>query len=69
MGDLITMTRSVASPPTRPHRSGDAEILFFTGVRYHRFENELPPQYRHSRRRRCEGKQARDEALQPGQQA
>lgn len=69
MGDLITMTRSIASPPTRPQPGRDAEILFFTGVRYHRFEEELPPQYRRSRRRPCEDLQVRDDVLQPGQQA
>lgn len=69
MGDLITMTRALASPPSRPPRDGDAEILFFTGVRYHRFENELPPQYCRSRRRPCQDTQAHGDALQPGQQA
>ena len=36
MGDLIVMTRPTGSSRRETSRNATAEILFFTGVRYHR---------------------------------
>ena len=67
MGDLISMTRSASTFVARPHTGGDAEILFFTGVRYYRIEDETPVATPTRSRRRSEKDPAR-EALQPHQQ-
>jgi hypothetical protein len=40
MGVLIQLTRPTTLTPVRPVSEGDAEILFFTGVRYYRMTDE-----------------------------
>lgn len=68
MGDLISMTRTTAPAPFRPHTGGDAEILFFTGVRYYRVADDVPAKtITHSRRRLDKAKTNAD-VLRPEQQ-
>ena len=68
MGDLVSMTRPNVPFHPRPHTGGDAEILFFTGVRYHRIDEAAPAKtITHSRRRL--GKAKSPDALRPDQQA
>lgn len=68
MGDLISMTRTTAPFPVRPHTGGEAEILFFTGVRYHRVADDIPAKTITHSRRRLENTNKTVEALRPDQQ-
>ena len=67
MGDLISMTKSTSSFVARPHTGGDAEILFFTGVRYFRIEDDVPAKIPTRSRRRV-AKDQTNQALLPHQQ-
>lgn len=66
MGDLVAMSRSKPLPIREELASGhSAEILFFTGVRYYRFdEREISPVIAApARKRRPTAKQRAAEAL------
>jgi hypothetical protein len=69
MGDLISMTRSATAFPVRPHTGGDAEILFFTGVRYHRLDDDAPARTITHSRRRAEKERKAADMLRPDHQA
>lgn len=55
MGDLIVMTRPPKESVRSPRPNGaSADILFFTGVRYYRYDDAPPVPAGSARRRRTD---------------